>query len=159
MKHAGANLSAQEEVNRKLSQLGDPLEGLSTIDWETFREAIEQAIERSEKNKSKTALPAYDSVFMFKILFLQRLYKMSDKQAEFMIGDSFSFMRFLGLRPDDKVPDAKTIWLYRDRLSNGGTLDDLFKRLDEQIKKSGLLTHKKAFIDTIITTIPSDSSL
>ena len=158
MKHAEANLSSQEERYRKFSELGDPLEELSLLDWESFRDEIEKAIERSEEDKSKGVPSAYDSVFMFKILFLQRLFNMSDGQTEFMISDSLSFMSFLGLRVDDKVPDAKTIGLYHDRLSKGCATEELFKRLDEQIQKTGLLVHKKPFIDTIIATIPPASS-
>ena len=35
---------------------------------------------------------------------------------KFMIRDRLSFMRFLGLGLNDTVPDAKTIWLFRERL-------------------------------------------
>lgn len=41
---------------------------------------------------------------------------LSDDQAEFVIQDRLSFMRFLGLGLSDKVPDAKTIWLFRESL-------------------------------------------
>ncbi|MGI6739370.1 MAG: transposase [Christensenellales bacterium] len=34
---------------------------------------------------------------MFKILILQRLFNISDDQAEYQINDRVSFMRFLGL--------------------------------------------------------------
>ena len=54
---------------------------------------------------------------MFKILVLQALYRLSDDQAEFQIKDRLSFMRFLGLGLGDRVPDAKTIWLFREQLT------------------------------------------
>ena len=47
----------------------------------------------------------------------------------------------------DKVPDAKTIWLYRDTLSKKNTAKKLFKKFDEQIQKSGLVTHEGTLID------------
>ena len=47
---------------------------------------------------------------------LQALYSLSDDKAEFMIHDRLSLMRFLGLSLGDPVPDAKTIWLFRERL-------------------------------------------
>lgn len=34
--------------------------------------------------------------------------------------DRLSFMRLLGLRPSDRVPDAKTTWMLRDRLTRTG---------------------------------------
>ncbi|MBR6710886.1 MAG: transposase [Selenomonadaceae bacterium] len=51
------------------------------------------------KKESKDAggrLP-YDCVLMFKILILQRIYNLSDDQAEYRINDRMSFMRFRGL--------------------------------------------------------------
>ena len=53
---------------------------------------------------------------MFKFLVLQALYSLSDDAAEFQVRDRLSFMRFLGLGLGDRVPDAKTIWLFREQL-------------------------------------------
>jgi IS5 family transposase len=39
-------------------------------------------------------------------------------------------MRFVGLALHDPVPDAKTIWLYREQLTRTGTLARLFERFD-----------------------------
>jgi hypothetical protein len=50
-------------------------------------------------------------------MVLQALYGLSDDQAEFQIQDRLSFMRFLGLGLGDRVPDAKTIWLFREHLT------------------------------------------
>ncbi len=51
---------------------------------------------------------------MFKAIVLCELYNLSDDQVEYQLRDRFSFMRFLGLGLEDKVPDAKTVWLYRE---------------------------------------------
>ncbi|MDO4585546.1 MAG: transposase [Planctomycetia bacterium] len=32
------------------------------------------------------------------------------------IGSKLDFQKFLGIEPDDKVPDARTIWGFRERL-------------------------------------------
>ncbi len=56
---------------------------------------------------------------MMQIGFLgegKRLNGLSDDQTEYQINDRMSFMRFLGLGPEDRVTDAKTIWLLRDTL-------------------------------------------
>jgi hypothetical protein len=53
-------------------------------------------------------------------LVLQALYNLSDDQAEYQLRDRFSFMRFLGLELEDAVPDAKTLWLYREALATAG---------------------------------------
>ena len=57
-----------------------------------------------------------DAVLMFKTLVLSALYNLSDDQIEYQVRDRLSFMRFLGLGLGDRVPDAKTVWLYRDAL-------------------------------------------
>ena len=41
------------------------------------------------------------------------LYNLRDDNAEYLIRDRLSFMRFLGLGLEDSVPYAKSIWLYR----------------------------------------------
>ena len=53
---------------------------------------------------------------MFKILILQRYFNLSDDQTEFQIKDRLFFMDFLNLELSDKIPDAKTIWLFKERL-------------------------------------------
>lgn len=54
---------------------------------------------------------------MLKILVLQQLHNLSDDRIEYQIRDRLSFnMRFLGLQLDAKVPDAKTVWLFREHL-------------------------------------------
>lgn len=62
---------------------------------------------------------------------------LSDDQTEFMIQDRLSFMRFLGLGLSDGVPDAKTIWLFREHVAQAraikaGKLPDAWK--DEPAK-------------------------
>jgi hypothetical protein len=38
--------------------------------------------------------------------------------------------RFLGLGLGDRVPDAKTVWLYRDALAQAGKVEELFQLFD-----------------------------
>jgi hypothetical protein len=53
---------------------------------------------------------------MFKVLVLQTLYTLSDDQTEYQLRDRLSFMRYVGWALHDPLPDAKTIWLYREQL-------------------------------------------
>ena len=59
--------------------------------------------------------PPFDPVLMFKILVIQTANNLSDERTEFLINDRLSFMRFLGLGLSDRVPDARTIWLFREK--------------------------------------------
>ena len=47
-----------------------------------------------------------------------------------VIKDRLSFMRFVGLELCDPVPDAKTIWLYRETLARAWAFEGLFERFD-----------------------------
>jgi IS5 family transposase len=42
-------------------------------------------------------------------------------------------MRFAGLGLHQAVPDAKTIWLYREQLKQAGAIEGLFRRFDEAL--------------------------
>lgn len=137
----------------KLSKKQDPLERLgSHIDFEFFRKPLTKALGKSDN--SKGGRPAYDYVLLFKILILQRYYNVSDDGIEYAILDRLSFMRFLGLGINDPVPDAKTIWLFRDKLTKEGVVEKLFNHLDRQLDKDGVIVHKGKLVDASIVEVP-----
>jgi hypothetical protein len=122
----------------KIDANGDPLKKLGAlIDWESFRSTLEAARDKDKERKSSAGRKPFDAVPMFKILILQSLYGLSDDAAEYQILDRLSFMRFLGLKQGDAVPDAKTIWLFRDMLTSAEAIDPLFDRFDTYLRKRG----------------------
>ena len=125
MKEKG--LFDEEDRLRVLSKLGDSLEKLNEkINWEIFKPILKKALNKEAKGLG--GRPAYDYVMMFKIIILQRLYNISDDQTEYQINDRLSFMRFLGLELKDKVPDAKTIWLFKEKLIEARVSKKLFEK-------------------------------
>ncbi len=46
-------------------------------------------------------------------------------------------MCFLGLELSDKVPDAKTIWLYWEQLARAGAIEGLFEHFDRSLRRAG----------------------
>lgn len=68
--------------------------------------------------------PQYDSVLMFKVIFLQRCYALGDGQIHQII-DRTSFRQFLSIHTFDDIPDEKTVWNVKDKLSQSGTFDIL----------------------------------
>ncbi|MDV2968913.1 IS5 family transposase [Nitratireductor aquimarinus] len=137
----------------RLSEAGDPLEKLSAVvPWEVFRKPLSKTLKRSDG--SKGGRPPYDPVLMFKIMVLQALYSLSDDQAEFQIQDRLSFMRFLGLGLGDRVPDAKTIWLFREHLTQAGAVENLFTRFDKHLTKAGYLAMGGQIVDATIVAAP-----
>src|SRR4030042_6542601 len=111
-----------------ISAKGDPLETIkTTVPWEDFRTDIEAVTEtKPEERRSNAGRNPYDAILKFKIVVLQSLYNLSDEQTEFLIRDRLSFMRFLDLGLEDAVPDATTIWLFREALVAAGLIDTLF---------------------------------
>jgi IS5 family transposase len=132
-----------------LSAAGDPLERLAlVVDFELFRPELEAALARSDR--AKGGRPPYDAVLMFKILVLQTLYTLSDDQTEYQIRDRLSFMRFLGLALEDRVPDAKTVWLYREQLTQAGAVERLFARFDASLRTAGYLAMAGQIVDATV---------
>jgi len=137
----------------ELSKFGDPLERLSqTVDFEIFRGSLESCF-GFEKTR-KGGRPHYDAVLIFKILILQSLYNLSDDQMEYQIKDRISFMRFLSLGVTSQVPDAKTIWLYRERLTVKGMMAPLFLLFDDQLRGQGYLAMGGQIVDASIIKAP-----
>jgi IS5 family transposase len=91
---------------------------------------------------------------MFKILIIQSLYNLSDDAVEFQILDRLSFMRFLKLGLGDRVPDAKTIWLFREQLTKAKLIDPLFNEFDIFLEDSGYSFKKGQIIDASIISAP-----
>ena len=115
------------DLDERLHKIGtkDPLVGLKDfIDWEAFRPTL--SLVRKKERKSAAGRKPYDVVLMFKVFVLQHLYNLSDDQTEYQISDRLSFMRFLGLQPEDSVPDAKTLWCLREELAKLGLVKSLF---------------------------------
>lgn len=132
-----------------LSKAGDPLDRLaSVVEFELFRPELEAALQRSER--AKGGRPPYDAVLMFKVLVLQTLYTLSDDQTEYQIRDRLSFMRFVGLALHDPVPDAKTIWLYREQLTRAGAFERLFERFDAALRAAGWLAMGGQIVDATV---------
>ena len=106
------------------------------------------------ERKSNAGRPPFDCIFLFKIIILQRLYNLFDDQTEYQINDRMSFMRFHGLGLDDKVPDAKTIWLFKDTLTKAGIMEQLFSQFNRMLEERGIITHKGTIVDATLVDTP-----
>lgn len=143
----------ESERLSKLSEQGDPLLRLSrVIDWEGFRPLLDQMLKTDSKGKG--GRPPFDYVMMFKVLVLQRYYNLSDDQTEYQILDRMSFMRFLGLGLSDKVPDSKTVWHFRERLTKAGGVGELFAHFGAGLDAAGLLAHEGSIVDASFVEVP-----
>jgi IS5 family transposase len=142
-----------EERAAQLTAMGDPLVGLKTrIDWEAFRPDLKRVHDKARK--SQAGAKPFDVVLMFKILVLQQLNGLSDDGIEYQIRDRFSFMRFLGLQLEDRIPDSKTVWTFREGLKRLDLVDALFARFHEQLAEQGYLARAGQMIDATFVEVP-----
>lgn len=141
------------ERHDKLTQMRDPLVVLKKeIDWEAFRPDLAQ-VHKKDRKSAAGARP-WDVVRMFKVLILQQTYNLSDEQIEYQMRDRLSFMRFLGLRMEDKVPDAKTVWLFREHLAAHKLTEKLFARFHQQLAQQGFAAQGGQMIDATFVEVP-----
>lgn len=142
-----------QERTAKLTEMGDPLVGLNQqIDWEPFRASLNGVHDKARKNNA--GAKPIDVVLMFKILVLQQLHNLSDDRIEYQIRDRLSFMRFLGLQMESRVPDAKTVWLFRERLKELKLVEVLFAKFHEQLASHGYVARAGQMIDATFVEVP-----
>jgi IS5 family transposase len=123
---------------KRLRDLGDQLEAFrSAIDFELFQPELNAALAYSDGPQG--GRPPFDPVMMFKILVIQATNNLSDERTELLINDRLSFMRFLGLALSDRVPHARTIWLFREKLTKAGAIGALFESFDATLREAGYI--------------------
>ena len=151
------SLFDNEETMEILNAMGNPLEKLSkVIDFEIFREILESNLQK-ERLTNAGARP-YDPVLMFKVLIIQRMYNLGDKQTEFQIRDRISFRDFLGLASGDKVPDEKTIWLFRENLIKKHVFEQLFDDFYQLLESKHMIMNVGTIIDGSLLRFPASAT-
>jgi IS5 family transposase len=137
----------------ELSAMGDPLEKLDkAINWNRFKPLIDKAFRK--ERRSNAGRPPYEYILMFKILVLQSMYNLSDEQTQFQILDRHTFKRFLGLRDEMRIPDQKTIWLFRETLTQQGVIRKLFDMFDRYLINAGYAAKKGQIVDATFVETP-----
>ena len=138
---------------KQLDNGGDPLPKIQkVVNWQQFLPLLEAV--RDKEHKSNAGRKPFDPVLMLKVLILQSLYNLSDEQTEFQIRDRLSFMRFLGLSLGDTVPDAKTIWLFREQMTEAGVIEKAFEQFEAYLCEQGFTARKGQIVDASIVAVP-----
>jgi transposase, IS5 family len=136
-----------------LSKTGDPLERLNAIiDWEIFRPILER-MDAKERKSNAGGKPTC-RILMFKMLILQRLNGLSDERLQYQVTDRLSFMRFLGVALAGNVPDARTVWAFREALKEHQLTDALFDRLNQVLAELGIELKSGQIIDATFVPVP-----
>ena len=148
------------DLGNRYSGLDAKNEPLLKIDgvvpWEDLRARLEAVWRRADKvRKSRAGRKPWDAIVMFKTIILCALYNLSDDQVEHQIRDRLSFMRFLGLGLEGRVPDAKTV-VAVPRTINASWRDRGFIRdvRNGYLKDQGYLAMGGQIIDASIVAVP-----
>ena len=137
-----------------LSKTGDPLERLNAIiDWEIFRPILERL--DAKVHKSKAGRKPTCRILMFKMLVLQRLNGLADERLQYQVTDpTCRSCAFLGVAPAGNVPDARTVWPFREALREHELTDALFDRLNQALAELGIELKSGQIIDATFVPVP-----
>lgn len=138
-----------------LSKKGDRLEAIDKlVCWESFRADIEAVVVTpDDAKKSNAGRKPIDAIVLFRMLVVQTLYNLSDEETEFQINDRMTFMRFVGKGLEGRIPDATTLWLFRERLASAGLIEKLFERFDQHLGAKGYIARGGQMIDATIVSV------
>lgn len=121
----------------------------SLVNFDIFRSTLVKI----RKPSAQGGRPPLDEVMMFKILILQRLYQLSDDAMEFQLYDRKSFLTFVGIQDGDTIPDAKTIWSFRNALAQASLDQELFKTFDTLLQQQGYHARSGQLLDAEIIEV------
>ena len=138
----------------RLTKFKDPLVKLEEHIDRQILAPILDVVFAKPKNSSKTGRPPFNRLMMFKIMILQSLYNLFDDQMEYQITDRRSFMRFLGPKVSDKVPDAKTIWNFRETLIQEEVIEALFYRFNQALDDQSIFAKTGQIVDASFVEAP-----
>lgn len=116
------------------------------IDWQAISRLIDKDY---TKGASVTGNPSYDGLLLFKMLLLQNWYGLSDYEVEDRINDSLSFSYFCDLTIEQTSPDHSTLSRFRTALTKSGSFEGLFKSINAQLEKHGIIVKKGAISETL----------
>ena len=126
------------------------------IDWESFRPILEDVCGYNTKDWSKGGPRPFDPVFMFKVLVLQKYHGLSDEATEKEIGDRLSFLSFMNLRLGDEIPDANTIWDFKELIEKEDRDGSrkLFELFHTTLRAEGLAAKEGSIVDASFVDAP-----
>lgn len=106
-----------------------------------------------EKTYSKYyGRPAKEPELMVKLLILQYLYNLSDVQVISDASLNLAYMYFLGINPEDTLPDPSLLAKFRvNKLQDNLTVDEIIVEVVRQCVEKGILDDTGLSIDTTHT--------
>jgi transposase, IS5 family len=155
MKNRTGDLFSRARREEKLAQFTGVLDRLEKlIDWEGLAKAVNAATGR-EAARPQGGRPPYPTAILLKIVVLQQLYgNLSDEQMEYALLDRLSWQRFIGMPDARDLPDARTLWAFKNLIAGGGGADALFAEVGHQLARAGLTAKGGQLVDATIVEVP-----
>jgi len=91
--------------------------------------------------------PAKEPELMCKLLFLQHLYNLSDERVIEESQLNLAHLYFLGLNPEDSLPDKSLLSKFRTQRLEESTLDDIITEIVRQCVDQGIIESTSVSID------------
>lgn len=113
------------------------------IHWERFRYRLKKILDRSP-----SGCPPYDELCMFRVMILQNLYNLSDRDMEEMLYDRLSFRRFCEFRLEASLPDAITILRFRNLLQ--GQIEKFLQMVDDDLIAKRMTWSGRSIVDATV---------
>ena len=90
--------------------------------------------------------PSWDPLVLFKVVFLQFLYDLSDREIEEQVNLHLACKWFAGLQPEEAAPDHSTLCRFRSRLGPE-KFQHIFNEIITQARQAGLVSERLRIID------------
>jgi transposase, IS5 family len=149
-----ADLFLQDQRQAKLGGFIANLAAMDElIDFGAIAAEVDAACPRPDR--SKGGRPPYPTEVMVRLLFIQALYNLSDEDCEYQVLDRMSFQHFCRLDGALHIPDARTLWSFKQRLAKGGLGGRaVFDAVSLQLQQHGYIPRGGQIVDASIVQAP-----
>lgn len=103
--------------------------------------------ETKDLYSNQVGRPSYPPEVMFKMLFLEFYYDLSDVEAARQCNYNILYRYFIGIKIDEPTPDDTSLVVFRNRLGEK-RFEKLFNRIVLQAKEKNLLENKLKIVDS-----------
>ena len=126
LKHEETQLSFYSALYEKIPETHLLKRISKAVDFSFINELVEDSYCRD------FGRPAKEPELMAKLLFLEYLYNLSDVRVIEEATYNLAFLWFLGLNPDDKLPNASLLAKFRTLRLKECTLDEILGEIVKQ---------------------------
>jgi hypothetical protein len=106
----------------------------SAINWSFLRSYLLES--SCCKHYGRTV---HEQEVMLRILFLKHLFKLSDEKVMEELGMRMDYKWFIGLNPEDPLPETSLLTKFRTQRLKGTTMDAIIAEILRQCAEKGII--------------------